>query len=240
MKARSDDAAALGIGIYNREEAARFIGVNPTRLRRWVGGYTYRYHYKANAMVRHRPPVVGSDLPAIDDTIALSFLELMELRVVARLRKMGVSLQEIRAAATAASEYFDTHYPFASRRVFTDGRRVFAATNEGQAPDLVELRRKRIAQVIAGGILEPFVNEMDFEDDTGLSKRWWPLGKSVPVVLDPAIAFGAPTALGTRLQTVFIAELANGLTAQEIATTYRVPLDRVEAALQFESQLRAA
>jgi len=224
MTGKSSDATALGVGIYNREEAARFIGVNPTRLRRWVGGYTYHYHYRSNATTRRRPPVVSADLPPIDDTVALSFLELMELRVVARLRNAGVSLQEIRAAATVASEYFDTHYPFASQRVYTDGRRVFAATSGEQTPDLVELRRKRVAQVIAGGILEPFVSEMDFDEETRLSKRWWPLGKDVPVVLDPAIAFGAPTALGTRLQTVFIAELANGLAAEEIARTYRIPL----------------
>ena len=241
LEAMATARTALGIGIYSREEAARLIGVTPSRLRRWVDGYTYHYRYHSVATKRNRPPVVARDLPVLDDTIALSFVELMELRIVRALRKRGVSLQEIRKAAEVAGTQFGTVHPFASRRVFSDGRRVFAALSRtADVPDLIHLSRSKVAQVIAGGILEPFVEEIDFDEETALAERWWPLGRTAPVVLDPRIAFGAPTVVGTRLRTSFLAELHSGLASDEIARTYRVPTEAVAAAVHFEKHLKAA
>lgn len=231
----------LGIGIYARDEAARLIRVTPSRLRRWVSGYTYHYSYRATSSRRKRPPVVSMDLPVIEDTIALSFVELMELRVVAALRAKGVSLQQIRKAADVAERHFRTEHPFASRRVYTDSRKVFAAVgDQANEPDVVELSKGGVLQIIAGGILEPFLEEIDFDSHSNLAERWWPLGKTTPVVLDPRVAFGAPTIQGTRLRTSFLAQLASHSAADEIAEAYQLEPDRIEAALMFERQLKAA
>ena len=57
--------------------------MTPSRLRRWVNGYTYRLDRESSDVLRARPPVLQkSDLPDIRGATALSFLELMELRVI--------------------------------------------------------------------------------------------------------------------------------------------------------------
>jgi uncharacterized protein (DUF433 family)/DNA-binding transcriptional MerR regulator len=232
-----------GIGIYSRPEAARLLGMTPSRLRRWVSGYTYwlRYDRSDARQRRSRPPVIATDLPVIDSFIALSFLELMELRVVKALVDKGVSLQHVRAAARLASEHFRTDHPFASCRVFTDGSSIFSAmSSEEASPDVVKWQRAEIEQLVAGGIFESFLQEIQFDPETSLAYRWWPLGQSRPVVLDPRISFGAPIIDGTAVRTVTVARMAAHLSVNEAAVAYELERRQVEAAVEFEAQLAAA
>jgi hypothetical protein len=111
-------ATVLGVGIYSRAEAARLLKVTQPRLRRWVLGYTYWLHLGERESLRKKLPVVSIDLPVIDDAVALSFVELMELRVVKAFIDNGIPLQRIRIAAELAMQHFDTKHPFASGRVF--------------------------------------------------------------------------------------------------------------------------
>ena len=115
----------LGTGIYYPAEAARLISIRPDRLRRWVRGYTYWTHDARRGRKHSRPPILsrarrgrGGDLPVIDRAIALSFLELMELRIVRELVDDHlVPLQKVRKFADQLKAQFDTKYPFASRQV---------------------------------------------------------------------------------------------------------------------------
>jgi uncharacterized protein (DUF433 family) len=237
--ARNDPDIRVGTGIYARAEAARLLKVTPSRLRRWVQGYTYWYASHGKRREGSQPPVVQPDLPTIRGTIALSFIELMELRVVRALVGRGLSLQHVRRAANLASSDFGTTHPFAVRRVFTDGRSIFA-TLAADLPDLVELSRRGIKQIIAGGVLEPLLDEIDFDSDSALAGRWWPLGKQEPIVLDPRVAFGAPVVAGTRLRTITIAGMAHKANADAIARIYGIESKAVHAALKFEKALLAA
>lgn len=231
-----------GIGIYARADAARLLGMTPARLRRWVGGYTYWLkNGSASGARRRQPPVIRTDLPVIDETIALSFLELMELRVVKAIVDAGVSLQHVRAAARIASDHFRTDHPFASRRVFTDGRAIFSAvTDEISAPNVVRWRNGEIGQIIAGGIFEQFLSEIEFDAATSLAFRWWPLGRATPVVLDPRISFGAPIVAGTAVRTSVVARMADHASIPEAAVAFELQLGQAEAAVAFEGALAAA
>jgi DNA-binding transcriptional regulator YdaS (Cro superfamily) len=68
----------LGVGFYIRAEAARLLKVRPARLNRWVQGYTYKIREESKQIERHKGPIVLVDLPTVDSTMALSFVELME------------------------------------------------------------------------------------------------------------------------------------------------------------------
>jgi uncharacterized protein (DUF433 family) len=233
----------VGTGIYGRADAARLLGVAASTVRRWVSGYTYNPYGAPGILAKRRkPPLINSDLPAIDDSVAVSFVELMELRVVKELILSGVSLQAVRVAANIAANLFGTTHPFASRRVYTDGHRVFAevAAHPDRHPDVVELSRFKVEQVIAGGILEPFIHEIDFNEATSLAERWWPLGREYPVVLDPAVAFGAPSIVGTATRTSTIAKMAEYSSTESAADAYAIDLRSAVAALRFEAMLAAA
>lgn len=231
-----------GIGIYARADAARLLGMSAARLRRWVGGYTYWLRASTPTRARrHRPPVIRTDLPVVDDVVALSFLELMELRVVKAIVDAGVSLQHVRAAARLAADHFHTDHPFASRRVFTDGRAIFSAVSaDDAAPDVVRWRADDIDQVIAGGIFEQFLHEIEFDPASCLAERWWPLGRGQPVVLDPRIAFGAPVVAGTAVRTSVVARFARHASVDEAAVAYEIERRQADAAVEFERQLAAA
>lgn len=232
----------IGIGIYGQAEAARLLRMTPSRLRRWVNGYTYWLHAPvAGQEKRKRPPVIRTELPIVEGVVALSFLELMELRVVKAIVDKGLSLQHVRSAARLAASRFDTRHPFASRRVFTDGRNIFSSLSHPEsAPDVVKWDTDEIDQVIAGAVFEKFLEEIEFDDSTALAHRWWPLGKSTPIVLDPRVSFGAPVVERTGVRTSTLALLAAASSDRDAADAYQLDLRFVQAAVAFELQLRAA
>lgn len=228
----------LGVGLYSRADAVRLLRMTPSRVARWVRGYSYKVPYTVTTERRAQPPVVRVRLPRIGDTTPLTFLDLMELRVVKALVDRGLSLQHVRKAAGLASELFQSPYPFASRRIFTDGDGVFASLTR-EVPTLIELS-SRHEQLIAAPIIEHYLTELDFDPQTSLARRWWPLGRHVPVVLDPDIAFGAPVISGTATRTDIIAALAGEADVEIAANAYEIDEAAVEAALRFESDLTMA
>lgn len=225
-------AQLLGVGLYTRADAVRLLKMTPSRVTRWVKGYSYRLAYTAEPERRAR-------LPRVAGSILISFLDLMELRVVKALIDRGLSLQHVRRVATLASQLFETPYPFASRRIFTDGEEVFASLSRSTDSTLIELSAQH-AQLIAAPIIEQYLTELDFDPQSALARRWWPLGRHTPVVLDPHVAFGAPVVAGTATRTDVVAGLAAVSDPKRAADAYRLQHEAVEAAVEFESQLAAA
>jgi uncharacterized protein (DUF433 family) len=232
----------LGVGIYSRAEAARLLHLAPQRLSRWVRGYTYWLKAGGTPRRTKQPPVVRTDLPTIEGTVALSFLELMELRIVKTFVMKRVPLQRVRVAARRIADMYGTAHPFAHRRVYTDREQIFVARSEGGVePDLLQVTGRRAAgQLVAGGVLDRYVEEIDFEASTALVERWFPLGRDVPIVLDPRIAFGAPVIVGTRIRTDVLTLYAAGNSLPAVARAFELDVPRVQAAIDFETQLAHA
>ncbi|MBI4421680.1 MAG: DUF433 domain-containing protein [Gemmatimonadetes bacterium] len=232
----------LGVGIYSRADAARLLRMTPQRLSRWVKGYTYWIRSHKDARRIRRPPVVRTDLPVVGGMLALSFLELMEIRVVRALVEKGVPLQRVRVAARRITDQFGIPHPFAHQRVFTDHEQIFVAvTRDELQPDLLQVTGRRASlQLVAGPVLLSYVQEIDFDESTALAERWWPLGRSVPVVLDPRIAFGAPVIEGTGIRTAAVRHFARREPVRSLARAYEIHQRKVRAALRFENFLAHA
>ncbi len=233
----------LGIGVYSRADAARLLRMTPPRVSRWVVGYTYWLRSRINHQERRseRPPVVHTDLPQVDNVLALSFLELMELRVIKALVDKGFPLQRVRKAAAIASRDLNTMHPFAARRVFVDERFIFVALEDQEGtPNLLQLDERRHHQINIGEVLRPFLEEIEFDNQTSLAKRWWPLGRQIPVVLNPRVAFGAPTIDGTGTRTDVVAQMAAIASRRTVSEAYQLERRQVQAAVRFEKLLAAA
>jgi uncharacterized protein (DUF433 family) len=206
-----------------------------------VNGYTYWLVGQAEPRHRRQGPVIQTDLPRLGQSRALSFLELMELRVVLGLRGANLSLQAIRAAAQVARKALSSPHPFATHAVFTDRQRIFASLQPGDGlHELIELDRGRHTQVILGQVLEPFLEDMDFDPASGFAKRWWPLGRHRLVVIDPRVNFGAPGITGTRIRTSTVAAMVGGGSPAETAAAFHLSEGEVASALEFERALKAA
>lgn len=231
-----------GIGIYRRAEAGRLLRLSPGRVSSWVRGYRYAWGPRERRQHGKQPAVIKTDIPLIDGSLTISFLELVELFVVKQFRDKGIPLQTVRVAWNHAAKAFNTLHPFANRRVFTDGGRIFMALrDDGIAPDVLEVSSRTMPfQIIAGPVFKCSLEGIEFDDDTELARRWWPQGRSVPIVLDPTIAFGAPVLFGTRVPTAILARFAEARPVNAVADAFEVPSQQVEAALKFENQLARA
>lgn len=236
MKSPSDHPAWLGIGIYTVNEAARLTRIPSRRIRRWVQGYSYRTAPKAPRS--YSRPVFVHELEPIDGTLALTFLDLLEVRFVDAFRRHGVSWGTIREAAAYACELLQTTHPFATKKFKTDGKRIIGEftklSGDRALLDLVE-RQYAFEQVIGDTLFE------GIEFDGNEAARWWPLGESARVVLDPHRSFGQPIVDKEGVPTMVLARAvrAEG-SVERVARWFEVESASVRAAVEFEEALAKA
>jgi len=165
---------------------------------------------------------------------ALSYLQLIEVAVVAKFRKAGISLKRIRDAREYIMKQLKVEHPFAQYRFKTEGKHLLLDYQE------IEGEKGRGKHLVAdqGGQLEwneivgPLLKGFEYEHD-GIVIRWYVVGPSSPIVIDPRLSFGAPTVNGTA--TWVIAGRWNaGETMSEIAEDFRLDKKLVRQALEFE------
>jgi hypothetical protein len=106
---RSD--IVLGRGVYGAAEALRLINfrrqyeasarsISRKTIARWLRGYDY----SRNGITHHSDPLWRPDYVNEDNTIELSFRDLIELRFVKAFRDVGLSLPTIRECFMRAVE----------------------------------------------------------------------------------------------------------------------------------------
>jgi uncharacterized protein (DUF433 family) len=225
----------VGVGLYSFPEAARIIGVNPPKLRRWVSAYR-RTDRGAEYLGR---PVISRHFKGEEHV--LTFLELIELLFVKLFRTEGVSMAVIRKAAEEAARRFGTPYPFAVKRLDTDGKRIFATLKERSCEERVVVELGK-GQLVIDTVARPFFRKIEYQG-AGDALRFWPLDRAGRVVLDPGRAFGQPidAETGVPTRTLYDAVIAgSGQSPEIVARWFGVPLDAVQAAVDYERSLLAA
>ncbi len=84
-------------------------------------------------------------------------------------------------------------------------------------------------------VLEPFLHDLDYDAELELANRWWPLGKVIPIVVDPDYGYGFPVIVKSGVRTEIILErFQAGDLEDQIAKDFNVERIEVERALQFE------
>lgn len=231
-KLETADSSLLGIGLYTVPEASRLTGVPQPRLRRWLRGYTHG----GGAHIAVSEPVWRRQLPEIEGVLGLGFLDLMEARFIDAFRKAAVPWRVIRLCAERARELIGADHPFSSQRFRTDGRTIFAeSVDEASEPRFLDLVKSQFA---FGRVIAPSLYAGIEFSNGDMPTRWWPLGQTVPVVIDPARGFGQPIDSKSGVPTAVLADavVAEGSVAK-VARLYQVPLQSVHAALRFEQHV---
>ncbi len=222
----------IGRGIYSVPRAACLAGARPDSVRRWTVSRT-----------DSSGPVIRSDYPLIDHEITLSFLDLVEIQFIARLRKERVSLQKLREAHVFISGEFNVPHPFAWKKLETDGRDLFIRFLEEDTGDslIIKATGRRKANTVFPEVIEPYFHNIDFSPTTFLAERYYPQGPDGGVVLDPRVALGQPVVAGTRILTSTVADLLKaGDSSETISRWYGLTPEQVKQAWVFESGLRCA
>lgn len=214
-------APPLGRGLYSLTELRRLIGMRegdapavPT-LARWISeGLTPSRHQ------RGRP--------------TYSFHDLISLLVVRWLRGEGVRLSQIRHAEGYLRETENVARPFAMREIQTDGINVLYRAEPLIREQLTAANRG--GQEVLERALGNSLRGVGYEDDLA---AWWRIRSSIEI--RPDISFGEPCIIGTALRTAQVRGLLRaGESPERVSKLYEVPLERVLAALEFESQLAHA
>jgi len=116
----------LQTGIYSIPEASRLTRVSTWRIRRWLRGY----EFKAKHGHSRSPAVWHSQLEAIDNKLALGFLDLLEIRCVDAFIDAGVTWKTLRQVHETAQKIIDYPHPFCTNRFATDGQTIFMTLRE--------------------------------------------------------------------------------------------------------------
>jgi len=214
-------------GVYLVPDAARILRLPADLLRTWVSGRKQdeKQHFPLGDIISS-----GTGLDR-----HFGFLTLVELYLVAQLRKRGVTMPTIRADRDELARRYKTPHPFALGGILTSGKGLLKELGDGV---LLELGTS--GQTAIQKIIHPFCTQLDFDQATLLARRFFPLGRNHPIVVDPRHAFGRPVIEGTNITTEAIMSLLRGGEPPEnIAESFSIPLAAVNAARSFE-QSKAA
>ena len=220
----------LHTGIYSIPEAARYTGLEESRVRRWLSGYSFT----SSGKKRSSPPVWTGQLPVIKGRRAVAFRDLIEMRFVDAFLRAGVSWKTIRDVQETARREFNLDHPFSTNRFRADGSSiVMQVTSADQQAGLFDLHSR---QQIFFDAAEPLRGELELNDHDQVC-RWWPLGRNRTVVLDPARQWGRPVTARTGVPVDVIARLhRKKITAVAIASWLEAGQDEVEDAIAFAAR----
>jgi uncharacterized protein (DUF433 family) len=223
----------LQTGIYTIPEAARLTGVSSWRIRRWLRGYEFPTKHG-----RHRSqPVWNGQLEPMDHSMAIGFLDLVEIRCVDAFVHAGVGWKTLRLAHNHARQVLKLSHPFCTNQFKVSGREIILELpQDDDEPQLWEIARN---QRVFGKVTRPFMKDLEFAEGE-MPLRWWPRGRAHLVALDPRRSFGHPIVFQVGVPTVVLARSvkANGSIA-EVARWFEVDPVCVREAVEFEQSLAA-
>jgi uncharacterized protein (DUF433 family) len=167
----------------------------------------------------------------------VSFLDLMELRVAVSFRKglLGhspMSLKRIRDAHEYAVDHLGIAYPFANLKLKQGGGHILHEFDELH-PGEGLLAISAGGQWVLPGVVAQELQRFEYDESEWVG-RWFPFGPDVPIVVNPRVAAGRPTIVGTGVTVQTIQDRINaGDSPALLAEDYRIAPIVIEEVLPF-------
>lgn len=165
--------------VYSVQQAAGLALVSSATVRRWLYGYSQPGHQMRPVFPDHE-----------DENRHLSFLEVAEIVVASGFRRKGIQLERIRSARRYAAESMEMDYPFATLNMKQYGLHIVTEFQEHE-PGTPLLVLDTQGQLTFPGMVAESLERFDWLGQW--ASRWFPVGKDVPIVVDPQMAAGRPT-----------------------------------------------
>ena len=170
-----------------------------------------------------------------EDGQRLSYLQLIELAVVAGFRKAKIPLPEIRAAREYVKRNLKSEHPFAEYQFKRYGKSLFTEFEEEKTGRKKLLKANQAGQLAWKEIVGPLLKEFEYEPE-GVAIRWHVAGPSSPIIIDPRLSFGTPTVKGVPTWIVK-GRFDAGESDSMIADDFGIDVPAVREALKFEGVL---
>lgn len=205
----------LVLPAYQIREVADYAQISPQTVVAW--------HKIEAALLRER-----------EERAALSYMQLIEVAVVAAFRKADVPMKNIRKARAWAAHKLKSEYPFAEYKFKENAKGLYLDSQQ------VDLKENTVIRADAEGQLEwasiiGRLNEFEYEDN-GIVLQWHVAGKGSPIIIDPRISFGAPAIRGIPTW-VLRGRYDAGESDTDIADDFDLKKEDVREALKFEGAL---
>ena len=217
--------------MYTFSEAAQLAHVSTSTVRNWLRGYSG----------------AGRDIQPIftthDRNVAMvSFLNLIEIVVAGQFRKaLYVKYQTVISAYENTKEIVGSQYPFAHVRLEPLGGRVVHRI-KNQPADASMQAMDRPEEWSLPLELPPLPNEVletihQIEYLQELAAKWFPLGREIPIVIDPQIGTGTPTVVGACVTIGAIHQrFKAGHRIEFLARDYELEPSVVQTVIQYGMQ----
>ena len=211
-----------GLPAYRIGEAARYVRVPKSTVRWWVAG---RDHYGRLFEPASKQPLV------------LSFFNLVELHILAAIRRQHrVPLPKVRSAVDFLSKEFGTDHPLLSHQLQTDGLDLFME-HSGKL-----LNISRDGQLAMRAVLKSALQRVE-RDAKGVPVRLFPFTRASMddgphvIVIDPRISGGRTVIARMGVATEVIADrLKAGESMEDLAEDYGLTDTEIEEAVRCELQ----
>jgi uncharacterized protein (DUF433 family) len=208
------------VATYDFPEAAQYLHLPKSTVRAWVCGQD------------GFEPLID---PASDHSPMLSFINLVEVHMLAAIRRVHkVKMPNVRIAL----QNLVGRHPLASHRLETDGVDLFVRT----FGELVNLSKPNQQFMIE--VMSAYLRRIGWEDDKAAVLFPFPtanvLDARKSVMIDPRISFGRLVITGTGIATELVVErFRAGESIDELAKDYRRDRLEIEDVLRFEPALAA-
>ena len=219
---------------YTLAEAAAYAGLSPGTAGEWVRGRRERRPIRR----RGAGPLIR---PASKSPCLLSFINLVELFVLADLRRIHrVPLQRIRSALHYVERQLGIARPLVDQRFETDGIDLFVEHLDDPRAAAALVNASAGGQLTIRGTLESRLARVEW-DQAGIAARLFPLVRRDAaeqprsIVMDPLRGFGRPVLTDTGIRTSVVADrFLAGESYRELAEDYGVPPELIEDAVRCE------
>ncbi len=211
----------IGHGVYTISEVSQLTRVPWSTVRSW---------FLSGAKTKGRGPIFQSDFERIGEDFAVSFLNLIEVRVASFFRSEGVQPPIIRRTHEILQEELHTPHPFAHEDLRTDGARII---REKSGKKLTVRWVDAISKQLLIPQFAKTLKGFGYNKATRLADEW---GIYDGIQISPGIGFGKPVIKKTGLSTNIVAHqyLANGKDAALVARLFKITQEGVLAAFNFE------
>ncbi|HZV67994.1 MAG TPA: DUF433 domain-containing protein [Saprospiraceae bacterium] len=218
----SNDIINLGTGIYTVTEIAKILRIPYFKVNRWLNKYwdgILSKEFKTQFSYK------------VDNSKIVSFHTLIEFYVTYQLYNSGVKINEIIRARQELGKITRAQFPFAQKQVLnnirTDGSKVFFEIGKR---DFVSLDGTHQLNLL---LIQDFFKNLDF-DNNSLAIKFWPLGKSKSIIVDPERQFGHPVIGQSNIYPEIINSMIKAGDSKEfVGLLYNLEPNEINDAIEY-------